>query len=263
MKRTVIRPELRTPIIAAYASPAKTWVYKPEKTASAEIGFYPAHIDQERVCSFTWRYDDPKTRFYDYLKIRHQVFSGSGTPTDIRRIAPEYHDSRGVNVEVAQRMSATLTRIDRKIDDWYYDNKNYSKPAINRTLEAFAFAIGADQVWIWAGDRSGRFVTVPEAIEWYKETYARLWLDCHLLAGDFSGGLENCALTGWTDAPKDYDGFGTETIEVKPDTNKRKVKIPSHNYNWQVGRYQSGLHHLTEVEIYQEEPNDPAVSLHS
>ena len=48
-----------------------------------------------------------------------------------------------------------------------------------------------------------------------------------------------------TDAPKEYDGFGTFAVAEYDD--KRVVLIRDEHYNWQYGRYGSGLHSCTET----------------
>jgi hypothetical protein len=60
----------------------------------------------------------------------------------------------------------------------------------------------------------------------------------------------NGAASRWhiveTDAPADYDGFGTFTIsELGGDT--RIVLVRDEHYQWQTARYQSGLHRFEEL----------------
>lgn len=50
-----------------------------------------------------------------------------------------------------------------------------------------------------------------------------------------------------TDAPTDYDGFGTFTIADCGDT--RVVLIRDEHYNWQTARYGSGMHSCTETNL--------------
>lgn len=50
----------------------------------------------------------------------------------------------------------------------------------------------------------------------------------------------------FTDAPEAYDGFGTQTIDVGYGKTFRgairKVEIHPEHLEWQVNRYQSGMH---------------------
>lgn len=51
----------------------------------------------------------------------------------------------------------------------------------------------------------------------------------------------------YTTAPEVYDGFGTETVERMGVTNRngdewRRVEILDEHADWQIGRYNSGLH---------------------
>ncbi len=55
-----------------------------------------------------------------------------------------------------------------------------------------------------------------------------------------------CEVT-YTDAPTDYDGFGTETVEVLDIKTRRgmvrKVQTPKEHVGWQRGRYGSGMYY--------------------
>lgn len=48
-------------------------------------------------------------------------------------------------------------------------------------------------------------------------------------------------MTIWTNAPVDYDGFGTATIEHDADTGYRKVDVRADAFQWQTDRYVSGF----------------------
>jgi hypothetical protein len=48
-----------------------------------------------------------------------------------------------------------------------------------------------------------------------------------------------------TDAPKDYDGFGT--VELADFAGERLVLIREEHYQWQTARYSSGLHGTDET----------------
>lgn len=49
----------------------------------------------------------------------------------------------------------------------------------------------------------------------------------------------------WTDAPAEYDGFGTKTVQVVGRTARGTVRIvetPVGHVTWQRGRYDSGMY---------------------
>lgn len=52
-------------------------------------------------------------------------------------------------------------------------------------------------------------------------------------------------MTTYTDAPEDYDGFGTETVKVIGKTRRgmvRMVETPQEHVEWQRLRYASGMY---------------------
>lgn len=53
-----------------------------------------------------------------------------------------------------------------------------------------------------------------------------------------------------TDAPAEYDGFGTFAVAQYDDDNRtqRIVLIRDEHYNWQSARYGSGLHSCKETQ---------------
>jgi len=59
--------------------------------------------------------------------------------------------------------------------------------------------------------------------------------------------------TAYTTAPSDYDGFGTVTYEFEAGTDNRgltvrKVGIEPDHWDWQTGRYLSGMHAVATEE---------------
>lgn len=63
-----------------------------------------------------------------------------------------------------------------------------------------------------------------------------------------------CEIT-YTDAPQDYDGFGTHTLETLEIHTRRgpvrKVQTPKENVNWQRNRYGSGCCYALNEEQFQ------------
>lgn len=61
--------------------------------------------------------------------------------------------------------------------------------------------------------------------------------------------------TTFTDAPTDYDGFGTTTIKLTGEkTNRgpvREVSTPKKHANWQRNRYESGCYLALDPDKYQ------------
>jgi hypothetical protein len=62
--------------------------------------------------------------------------------------------------------------------------------------------------------------------------------------------------TRYTDAPEDYDGFGTRTTKAEVATRKgrtlREVSIKTESLNWQTMRYSSGLYACLTEEQFDE-----------
>jgi hypothetical protein len=54
-----------------------------------------------------------------------------------------------------------------------------------------------------------------------------------------------------TNAPVDYDGFGTHTFYLTGDT--RYVLIDEQHVAWQTGRYGSGLHRAQPCDLVNED----------
>lgn len=79
-----------------------------------------------------------------------------------------------------------------------------------------------------------------------------LSIECRLLADKYTGTLQR-----WTTATKDYDGFGT--TEIQTVGRYRQVSIEGPNYNWQVGRYQSGFNTVLTQEQFDREQVELAV----
>ena len=51
----------------------------------------------------------------------------------------------------------------------------------------------------------------------------------------------------WTTAPAGYDGFGTITVyDDESSPNNRLVLIATEHFEWQTGRYRSGMYSVTE-----------------
>lgn len=61
-----------------------------------------------------------------------------------------------------------------------------------------------------------------------------------------SAGAEERWLATYTDAPPDYDGFGTLTVAMLPWTTRRGIMrlvlTPERHAEWQRNRYGSGLY---------------------
>ena len=61
----------------------------------------------------------------------------------------------------------------------------------------------------------------------------------------------------YTTAPIAYDGFSTKEIETgvyETDKGKaiRKVEFKEKDFNWQMGRYASGMHLAVEQKLFNE-----------
>ena len=58
-----------------------------------------------------------------------------------------------------------------------------------------------------------------------------------------------------TDAPEDYDGFGTYTVEHLPAPHEgfRVVDIADEHARWQIGRNMSGMHATVPIEQWRAE----------
>ena len=54
-----------------------------------------------------------------------------------------------------------------------------------------------------------------------------------------------------TDAPEEYDGFGTYTVD-RIDAKRRIVDIADIHSRWQIGRNSSGMHQTVLLETWRE-----------
>ena len=226
---------LKNPILAISYSKAEKAQWSRDAYVNASIVVYPAHIENNKACGFG-DYDSPWNcldRYYPGLQNTAQI--GSDYTSDIQPIICHdlaYRQPHEVKLGAAEKMYKTLNRINRQMEKVA---KQFGAPASFAMHSThFGNAIGAKQVWVWEADKNGYLIPLGSLGDFIDNRARELSIECRLMAGKYEGTVK-----GWTNAPEDYDGFGTETVQV--DGDYREVKVEGAKYLWQIGRYQSGL----------------------
>lgn len=161
---------------------------------------------------------------------------------------------RGVDVTAdrAVFMDKTHKRINK--ETWKQSPQSYS------ALEDYPFecrvrslyqAVNAQSVWVCESHETGFWADLDTAIAWLTKKGADLGLQCRLLAGKHEG-----AITGYTNAPENYDHADCQTVAWLPyqDGNGqqyRQVRLTGEAWLWQLGRNQSGSHSLCQAHEFE------------
>lgn len=216
---------------------ARSYDHKP----SLEVNVTPARLEDGRgVVNFS-SYDAYGARG-DYLNGWHvQTWArveSDGTRGEPYRCEPAY-DVRIDHAEAARAIARTLDVIPRrlqKIDEQYGRAASFGVQA-----QRLALAVGAQAILF--ATRSGG--------TWHADAGYE-----HLSPADGAGRIdailakwrqpEPATYQRWTNAPADFDGFGTVTLDAvdvrRNATTWRRVEIRTEHRDWQETRYRSGNH---------------------
>lgn len=206
--------------------------------AMLTLTLYPVRTEDGRVVNFSgYNPAAGGLRLTDLQIVERCFESEKGerrAPDYFNR--PRYEDATVETAEQATAMARTLTTITRRLDGM---KEQLGAPkTFGAYVARIATAIKATHV-LFARDTRG-WGHSDANYEWLKPGEAGARIDG--IINDWANPDPFVTLT--TDAPAEYDGFGTSTV-AELANGYRTVKVARERLVWQETRYRSGNHSVT------------------
>ena len=188
-----------------------------------------------------------------YVDLNLQGFVNSDQKPEQGLIVSDFaYRQVDVTPERAVVMGKTHKRINR--ETWKQLPQSYSEledDPFGCRVRSLYQAVKAQAVWVCESHETGFWADLEPAIAWLTKKGADLGLQCRLLTGNHEG-----AITGYTNAPENYDHTDCQTVAWLPyrDSNGqqyRQVNLTGEAWLWQLGRNQSGSHSLYQEHEFE------------